>query len=409
MSQKIKSQEFPGIYYVQNGKKSVDWIYYCKFRYLGKLYNFRNLSKEFGVRSAKEANSKMEWIKEEARKSLELGLPNPLERKKIKELQKSKIIEEKVKRTIEDRWKYEIANYKSTKRPNTIKQYEKFYNNYIGPYLGKKKSAEIKTKDIDMILVETNLAKQSDPYKSLLKRLLRPIMAKAIADGEITSSVLEVYKFKLKLIPNKQKISQKTKLQHLEISKKLFIQIPKYISQYKAQREEWQQLMYLQLMCGRRYGELFELTSENIDYKNKRINLQAKITKSKINTSFPIPEECQEFILSIKHGKIFKEISMGSYYMVFQRMKKMALEDKAEDKDKAKDKEEEDKLNFKLTAHDTRSLFISSLVELGEDSKKVDYMLDHKPKIEETINFYLDLSEESCTNAFKKYWEALRT
>lgn len=34
MSEKIKSEEFPRIYYVKNGKKSVDWIYYCKFRYI---------------------------------------------------------------------------------------------------------------------------------------------------------------------------------------------------------------------------------------------------------------------------------------------------------------------------------------------------------------------------------------
>ena len=34
MSEKIKSEEFPGIYYVKKNKKSVDWIYYCKFRYI---------------------------------------------------------------------------------------------------------------------------------------------------------------------------------------------------------------------------------------------------------------------------------------------------------------------------------------------------------------------------------------
>lgn len=34
MSEKIKSEEFPRIYYVKNGKKSVDWIYYYKFRYI---------------------------------------------------------------------------------------------------------------------------------------------------------------------------------------------------------------------------------------------------------------------------------------------------------------------------------------------------------------------------------------
>jgi integrase len=393
MSEKIKSEEFPGRYYVKNGKKSIDWIYYCKFRYLGKLYNFRNLTKEFGVRNEKEANSKMEWIKEEARKSIELGLPNPLERKKIKDLKKSKIIEEKTKRTISEHWKYEITNYKNKRKPNTIKQYENFYNNYIEPFLGQKKPSEIKTKDIDKILYETNLKDQTDPYKSLLKRLLRPIMKKALADGEISSSVVEAYKFDLKLIPKRKKISRKTKLSHLEISQKLYKTIPTYISQYKNQREEWQQLMYLQLLCGRRYGELFELTYENLDLENNKINVYADINKTQVDTSFPIPEESKEFLLKIKSGKIFKEISIGSYYMVFQRLKQKALGQE---------------LDFDLTAHDVRSLFISTLVALGEDSRKIDYMLDHKQKSEEVVHFYLDLTESSCNRAFEKYWDALR-
>ena len=75
----------------------------------------------------------------------------------IKDLEKSKTNEEKAKRTIAEHWKYEIANYKRLREPNTIKQYENFYKRYIEPYLGNKKPSEIKTKDIDKILMETNL------------------------------------------------------------------------------------------------------------------------------------------------------------------------------------------------------------------------------------------------------------
>ncbi len=175
MSEKIKSEEFPGIYYVRNGKKSLDWIYYCKFRLFGKLYNYRNLSKEFGVRNEKEAFVKMEALKKEAEQARILGLSNPLERKKLKDLEKSKTIEEKSKRTIAEHWKYQIADYKRLRESNTIKQYESFYKKYIEPYLGTKKPSEIKTIDIDKILIETDLKNTSDSYRSLLKRLLRPI------------------------------------------------------------------------------------------------------------------------------------------------------------------------------------------------------------------------------------------
>ena len=218
-------------------------------------------------------------------------------------------------------------------------------------------------------------------------------MNKAIVDNEISKSVVEAYKFDLKLIPKRKKISRKTKLSHLEIARKIYNTIPQYISQYKNQRQEWQQLMYLELLTGRRYGELFKLTAENIDYENKRLVSYEDITKSNVESSFPIPEECQEFILSIKNGSIFKEISLGSYYMVFQRLKTKALGNE---------------LDFELTAHDVRSLFISTLVSLKEDSRLVDAMLDHKQKNEDIIHFYLDLSDENKDRVYRKYWDALR-
>ena len=64
--------------------------------------------------------------------------------------------------------------------------------------------------------------------------------------------------------------------------------------------------------------------------------------------------------------------------------------------------------DFELTAHDTRSLFISTLVALGEDSRLVDSMLDHKQDSEEIVNFYLDISEEAKMKAYKKYWKEIR-
>lgn len=88
---------------------------------LSKLYNFRNLSKEFCVRNEKEAFAKMETLKKEVEQVKILGLSNPLERKKLKDLEKSKTIEEKAKRTISEHWKYEIANYKKLNEENTVK------------------------------------------------------------------------------------------------------------------------------------------------------------------------------------------------------------------------------------------------------------------------------------------------
>jgi len=393
MSKKIKSEKYRGVYYVKKGSNSKDWIYYCKFRWRNKLYNYRNLTEEFSVTSEKQASEKISILKNEAKKALELGLPNPLERQKLRQIEKSKEIKKAAKRTINEHWEVFDADYKRKKSKHTYDLYSNFYNLYIKDELGEMYPSDVKSIHIDKVLFETSLKDTSDPYKSLLKRLLRPIFDKAIGDGEMTNSPIESYKFDLKLKPKRKKISRKTKLSHLEIARKIYNQIPKYISQYINQREEWQQLMYLQLLTGKRYGELFELTAENIDYENKRINSFEDISKTDIASSIPIPDECQDFILNIQAGKIFKEIKKGSYYGVFQRLKTNALGRE---------------LDFELTAHDTRSLFISTLSALGEDSRKVDYMLDHKQNTEEIIHFYLDLSQESCDKAFKRYWNALR-
>ena len=40
---------------------------------------------------------------------------------RLKDLEKSKTIEEKAKRTISEHWKYEIANYKKLNEENTVK------------------------------------------------------------------------------------------------------------------------------------------------------------------------------------------------------------------------------------------------------------------------------------------------
>lgn len=63
----------------------------------------------------------METLKKEVEQVKILALSNPLERKKLKDLEKSKTIEEKAKRTISEHWKYEIANYKKLNEENTVK------------------------------------------------------------------------------------------------------------------------------------------------------------------------------------------------------------------------------------------------------------------------------------------------
>lgn len=81
---------------MKNGKDKSDWIYYCKLRYLGKLYNFEIYQRIWCLKWKKQTKAG-DWLKDEAKKAIELGLQILLKEKKIKDLYKSKIIEEKLK------------------------------------------------------------------------------------------------------------------------------------------------------------------------------------------------------------------------------------------------------------------------------------------------------------------------
>ncbi|RXJ92854.1 hypothetical protein CRV00_11950 [Malaciobacter molluscorum] len=296
-------------------------------------------------------------------------------------------------RTLNEHWEIIIQDVKKKRSKHTYVQYDSFWNKYIKDSIGNMYPIEIKSIHLDNILYHTTLKDQSDPYKHLLKRLLRMVYLKPIADGEVEKNPAEAYSFDLKMLPQKQKISKRTKLSHLEIAKKLYKQIPLYESQYKIQREEWRMMLYICILNARRYGEVFSLTYDNIDIKNKRIIAYKEQTKSNVDVWYPIPDECLEFFGKVNPDeKVFKHITYGGYYGVFQRLKEQAL---------GKD-------DFPLTAHDVRSLFISILVDSGEDSKLIDMMLDHADNVEEIWKFYLDFSDEKKQKTWEKYWNIIR-
>ena len=64
--------------------------------------------------------------------------------------------------------------------------------------------------------------------------------------------------------------------------------------------------------------------------------------------------------------------------------------------------------DFKMSAHENRSLLMSSMICLGIDSRLADFCLDHEQDKRQIHKFYLDLSYEAKTKAYEKYWEYLR-
>lgn len=105
-------------------------------------------------------------------------------------------------------------------------------------------------------------------YRSNLKNLFI-----LYHENDYIKNILNNSTFKFKRATIKNKISDRTNIRHLEIAKALYKTIDDYNSQYTKQRLELKAFMYLFLMSGHRYGELLQLTTNNLilEKKLKRI------------------------------------------------------------------------------------------------------------------------------------------
>ncbi len=69
--------------------------------------------------------------------------------------------------------------------------------------------------------------------------------------------------------------------------------------------------------------------------------------------------------------------------------------------------EEKSKLNFKLTAHEIRTLLLNSMVTLGIDSTIANKScLDHS--VDEVLEAYMDIDYKEKLKAYNTYWECIR-
>ena len=372
-----KVDKYIGVY-----KKDVNGItcYFTRFKFKNKQYPYINLTNKYGVRKPKEAFEKIQVLKSELRQGL-----NPFAKEEISNEKK-----------IGELWIELIEKKESECSFNTIKEYKQFYNKWLKIPLENKKVSEITDEHLKAILNKTDpetnkgLKYGGDIYRSNLKKILYPFFLKALEKDYIKKNILDNSDFKFKRVSKKIKISERTNIRHLEIARKLYKTINEYEPQFLRQRTELKIFMYLFLMTGHRYGELLQLTTDNLILDERKIKANSDITKTKIITYYPIPEECMEFFNSIEDGKLFKNIKYGAIYGIFQRWKIRA------------------DLKFKITAHEVRNLLLNSMITLGIDSAIANTAcLDHGIK-DQSFEAYLDSDYEEKLIAYNTYWEALR-
>lgn len=220
---------------------------------------------------------------------------------------------------------------------------------------------------------------------------MRPLFAEAVKSGILHENVVNnIDTFQES---SDRKIEDRTDDDELSIARRLYDAIPKYKVLSKQQDPEIKMFLYMVLLTAHRMGEIRKIQKEDVNMEKNKIISPKNITKTKEEYHFPIPEECREYIDSIKGGLLFPTLKRGSTYAIFQRLLK--LTDIKFNKGKT------------LSLHDTRRLMLMVMIRNCKiDSMLADSCLSHKQS--GVINHYLNFSYKDKVEAYEKYWGLLR-
>lgn len=353
---------------MKDGSKAI----MVRFKYLGKTYPVKNFTKLFNSKTEKQAFDKLQEVKSLIREN-----KNPFNPQGV---------------SLNDHFyrRYELKVKSGKWKVNTTaKIYKTYYESVIKKRIGHKKLHKITYQDLTSIL--DSISHTKGMYRNRLKLVLNPIFKEALKMGEVFKN--PVNDIESEKISKKQKITLRASDDNLTIAKKLYQAIGEYEPQYKKQRGELNIFLYLVLLSAHRYGELIQLTKEDVYLDKKMIISPEHITKTKEDYQFPIPSECINYIKSIKTGLLFPNLKYSAIYGVFQRLVQKANIGLYRGK--------------KLTVHDVRALMLNCMIkECNVDSRLADFCLDHKQT--GVIEHYLDYEYEDKRKAYNKYWRKVR-
>jgi integrase len=213
----------------------------------------------------KRADGRFEW-----RQTID-GKPRSIKARTFKELQEKvkkvadlPIIAEKYKA---DEWFEKWLNIyvKPLKSEATYEQYYFIYTAHIKPVLGNRKLSSLKSYDIQEVISKMNEKELSTWTMKHARKVMSIALAKAEKDKVIPKSpVVDIE------IPTKQPKTKKT-LTTDELAKI-----------FKAMSESrWIWSVRFDLVTGLRRGELLALTWADIDWENKRINIDKSLSMTR--------------------------------------------------------------------------------------------------------------------------------
>lgn len=342
-----------------------------RFKYNKKTYPIKNFTKLYGCTTKKSALDKLNQIKVLIAEGKDPFIKT----------------ENNLNAIFDERLEYKVKNGDWTH--STPKNYSYFYNKYIRETIGNKRIEQITYQDL--LKVQKSMTDVQNSTKNTLKLVLNPIFEeqrklKNIKENPMDD--LEVFN-----IPIREKLSNRTDENTLELVRKLYKAIPSYKAKSKQQETEIKMFLYLSLLTAHRYGELLRLTKEDCYIDKKMIISPKTITKTKEDYKFPIPNECLEYLESVENGLIFPSLKRGGIYQIFQRLVKLAKIDLYKNK--------------RISLHDTRRFLLAVMIrDCKIDSIIADTCLEHKQQT--VIKHYVSVEYSDKVEAFNKYWDKIR-
>ncbi len=356
---------------MKNGKTAI----MVRFKYDGTTYPIKNFTKLFGCNTRTGARDKLAECKIMLSKGENPFIINP--------------------DTLTAIWEQRIADKRKTGEWNelTIQNYNYYYYRHIDKVIGKKKLHRISYPDLEKVI--KNMSDKQGGTKNRLKKLLYPIFDDAKKIGLVHKNIaLELKSHK---IGNNKNIKLRTENKNLELARALYKQIPTYRAHCKEQREEFRMFLYMIVLTAHRIGELLLLTKEMVVEKHKKIISSRRITKTKEEYHFPIPDECLDYISNIETGLLFPTLKRGSIYNIFQRLvDKIVQHENIEFNN-----------NKTISPHDMRRIMLNIMIINCEiDGFLADSCLSHKQS--GSTKHYVGFEDEHIRGAYEKYWNKLR-
>lgn len=362
----LKKTKYIGINELEMADGSKNYV--AIFSHNGTRYGERNLTKLFGANSAKQAFERLQEIKIELSKGIDVfGI-------------KSEKMDDLV-------YKYLEKTSENYKKVSTFA-----YNKHIKPVIGHLFINKVTKKDINEIKMNMENLKLSKATIKKVKTILTPVFKEALNDEVIRKNVLE----QVSMGGNTVKPALTDRL-----NEPLIDAIRKIYKSALKQQDDYNVMFLISIMCARRAGEILQLKYEDIN--DGIVHVRAGTTKTYKNENplitvekYPLPKEVLE-IIGIGTGNVFKH-NKRTYSDKYAQM--IDLDTQLKLKPLAKD--------YPIRSHDNRNFIIS----LQSKEFGIDFVgtacLSHTNKKANINARYHSIEFDDIKEVFENYWEKLR-